>query len=131
MKRPALRGFLLSAMAHHKLPNYLRTHRRRAGFTQNELAFLLGSSSGNNVSRYERGVAIPILTTLLAYAVIFGTPINELFGGVLEEVERDVIARAEVLAGELQAVKLDKRTARKLELLRAIVFGLEIDAENS
>lgn len=118
-------------MARHKLPNYLRTHRRRAGFSQDELAFLLGCASGNNVSRYERGVAIPMLTTLLAYGVIFGTPIDELFGGVLEEVERDVIARAEALAGELQAIKLDKRTARKLELLRAIVFGPEIDAENS
>lgn len=72
-----------------------------------------------------------MLTTLLAYGVIFGTPIDELFGGVLEEVEQDVIARAEALAGKLQTENLDKRTARKLELLRAIVFGPEIDVENS
>jgi transcriptional regulator with XRE-family HTH domain len=104
-------------------------HRRRAALSQGELAFLLGST-GNNVARYERGAAIPMLTILLAYGIIFGTPVDELFGGVLEEVERDVIARAEALAGELQSVKLDNRTARKLELLRAIVFGPEISAEN-
>jgi hypothetical protein len=76
-------------------------------------------------------VAIPALKTLLAYQVIFGSPTGDLFGGVLEEVEQDVVARAEALARKLQAVKLDRRTARKLELLRAIVFATEIDAENS
>lgn len=36
-----------------KLTNYLRAFRKRAGFSQKEISFLLGIKSGAKVSRYE------------------------------------------------------------------------------
>ena len=54
-----------------RLPNYLRTYRKRAYLTQDELAFLLGTESGTRVSRYERFSREPAFQTVLAYGVIF------------------------------------------------------------
>lgn len=65
-------------MARRKLPNYLRTHRKRAGLLQRELALLLGCKSGAEVSRYERSTRQPTLRTALAYEAVFGTPAREL-----------------------------------------------------
>ena len=44
----------------HKLENYLRTYRRRAGLSQDEMAFLLGTKSGTKVSRYEHRLVPPV-----------------------------------------------------------------------
>ena len=72
-------------MSSHKLENYLRKYRRRAGLTQDELAFLLGCKSGAKVSRYERFARTPNLQTALAYEVVFGAPARELLAGAARE----------------------------------------------
>jgi len=114
-----------------KLPSYLRTHRRRVGFTQKELAFLLGCQKGSKVSRYERLIRFPSLKTALAYEAIFGTSMQELFAGIYEEIEQEVRKRAEVLFQKLYTEKPDPVTARKLDHLRTIIFGPDIIKENS
>ena len=73
-------------MASRKLPNYLRTYRKRAGLSQEEVAFLLGCQDGHKASRYELRKRKPNLETVLAYELIFGTPARELFAGVFEDV---------------------------------------------
>ena len=82
------------------LPNYLQTHRKRAALSQEEVAFLLGTkgaNKGNKVSRDEHYARTPTLENALAYEVIYGRPVRELFAGLYEEVERDVIAHAKML----------------------------------
>jgi len=113
------------------LPNYLLTHRKRIGLTQKELAFLLGCQDTSKVSRYELFSRMPVLETALAYEVIFGTSIQELFAGVYEEIERNVLKRAELLVQKLYTESPDLLTARKLEHLRAMLLGPDIIAENS
>ena len=81
-----------------KLPNYLRRYRKREGLTQEEIAFLLGSKSSTKVSRYERFVRTPNLETALAYEVIFGVPVRELFAGIHQRVQAKVIRRTAILS---------------------------------
>ena len=104
-----------------KLANYLRTYRRRAGLTQNEVAFLLGTASGTRVSRYERFDRQPGLPTAFAYEVVFAVPQRQLFGGLYERVEHQVRGRAGALIKRLEAGKVDPRTRLKLAALRRII----------
>lgn len=118
------------SMPRKKLNNYLRTYRKRAGFSQRELAFLFGCKSGAKVTRYERFVRRPTLRTALAYEAIFGASVRELFAGMYLEVERETAKRAAVLAQRLRTKKRDRLTPRKLELLRMITVAPDIIAEN-
>jgi transcriptional regulator with XRE-family HTH domain len=81
-----------------KLDNYLKTHRKRAGLSQDEVAFLVGMSSGARVSRYERARRLPSLETAFAYQALFDLPLKELFPGVYNTVTHKMQKRAHVLA---------------------------------
>jgi transcriptional regulator with XRE-family HTH domain len=83
------------------LSNYLRTNRKRAALSQEEAAFLLGIYGPNKaakVCRDENFVREPTLQTALAYEVIYGRPVRELFAGQYQRIEQDVAARAKILA---------------------------------
>lgn len=57
----------------------LKVLRRRAGLAQREVGILLGDQSDSRVGRYERGRRVPPLRVALAYQVIFGKLIADLF----------------------------------------------------
>src|SRR5207245_5960688 len=103
-----------------RLPNYLKTYRKRAGLSQDEVAFLLGCRSGAKVSRYERLARRPSLETAFAYEAVFGVPARELFAGVFEKVEGQIKKRARVLAGKLGVTETDRTIRRKLASLNAM-----------
>jgi len=118
-------------MKHRKLPNYLRTHRRRAGFSQDEVAFVLGCRSGAKASRHERHSRVPGLETALAYEALFGVPVRELFAGVYQKVETDVLKRARILEGKLSAAGgADRATLRKRYSLQALSCPAESVSSN-
>jgi len=81
-----------------QLSNYLRSNRKRLALSQGEVAFLLGMENSAEVSRYENFERIPSLETALAYEVIFGMPLSEIFGGLYQRVEGGVANRARMLA---------------------------------
>ncbi len=107
-------------MASHRLQNYLRTYRKRFGLSQDEVAFLLGCQSGAKVSRYERLGRQPSLEGILAYRIIFGMPVEDLFAGVYQKVEKITTKRARMLAQKLAKEGPNPVTSRKLEILRAV-----------
>jgi transcriptional regulator with XRE-family HTH domain len=111
-------------MSHAKLPNYLRTYRKRSYFSQDEVAFLLGCKNGSKVSRYENFSRQPTPETMFAFEIIFRVPVRELFAGTYHKVERDVLRRAQLLVRKTPAVNPDRITSRKLQALRTI-SGLE------
>lgn len=113
-----------------KLHNYLRTHRKRSGFSQKEIAFLLGVQSGARVSRYEHFLQCPTLRAVFAYEVIFRAPAHELFAGVFHEVERDIHKRAYTLIKTLSAAEQDGLTKRKVVMLRALTSGAVTDCSD-
>ena len=108
----------------HKLPNYLRAYRKGVGFTQAELAYLLGCRTGAKVSRHERFGRQPAIETVFAYETIFRVPARDLFAGISQRVERQTLIRARVLIRRLSKKPGDSVTARKTEFLREVSLGL-------
>ena len=107
-------------MSSTSLPNYLRSHRKRLGLSQDEVAFLLGSQSGAKVSRYERFARGASLETALALEAIFQKPASELFGGLYQEIEKQVVARAKALSYRTNYQKPGRQNAHKLQALTDI-----------
>ena len=107
-------------MSQH-LPNYLRTFRKRCGFTQAELAYLICEKKARTVSRYEQAVGEPRLRAAIACKVAFDAPLTELFAGVYEEVELDVILRAHMLCEHIEVHDQSPVADRKLDALRRIM----------
>lgn len=64
----------------HIKHNYLRWHRRKSHLTQEDLIFILGVKDKSQVSRWEKGERKPDIYTLLSYHLLFGIPIEEMFG---------------------------------------------------
>jgi transcriptional regulator with XRE-family HTH domain len=90
-------------MSPQRLDNYLRSHRKQSGLSQDEVAFLLGCESGSLLSRYEKRRRLPPLETALACEAVFGVPIAELFAGVQQRTIRDVEKRRAELKTRVQA----------------------------
>ena len=101
-----------------RLPNYLRRVRRRDGFSQREIAFLLGACGDGEVSKYESFARRPPLATAFLYEQLSGVPLRELFAGMYEEARATLGERARVLAGRLEGTR---GTERKRQLLQALI----------
>ena len=129
MTRQSLLGRTYHFMS-QKLQNYLRTHRKRAGLSQDEMAFLLGCQSGTKVSRYERFSRQPSLQNAFAYEVIFQIHMDQLFGGIYQKVEHKTLKRVRLLTQKLERAKPDQKTVRKLSVLKAIASGSAIEPVN-
>ena len=110
-------------MTSQRLPNYLRAYRKRAALSQEEVAYLLGCLSGAKVCRYERFLREPELVTALACQIIFRRPVGELFPGILEKVEREVISRARILERKAAKETGQPLPDRKRQSLAAIISG--------
>lgn len=103
-----------------QLPNYLRSSRKRLALSQGEVAFLLGTHSGAQMSRYERFMREPSLETALALEVILRRPASELFGGLYQKVREEVTARAKALAERTDRPKANRQTVHKRQTLTNI-----------
>jgi transcriptional regulator with XRE-family HTH domain len=78
----------------HLLAGDIRALRKARGLTLAETALKLGRSVGW-VSQVERGLSMPSLADMRAFADLFGVPISLFFGhDVPEEAERGVVVRA-------------------------------------
>ncbi len=95
-------------------PTALRTHRRRHGFTQRQVALLLGCRAGSKASRYERGVRVPTLETILAYELVFGVPARDLFPEVFAAIQAGLTDRVRALYQELDAAPVTPQVQQQL-----------------
>jgi DNA-binding XRE family transcriptional regulator len=100
-----------------RLPNYIRTYRKRSCLTQEEVAFILGSKSSASISRHERFKQKPDLETLLAYEMLFGTPVKNLFSNTHQEIEQKLRQRIRLLIRKLSHAGKGGRLAKKIETL--------------
>ena len=116
----------------HKLPNYIRSHRKCCGLSQKDVAFVLSCSNGAKISRYEHFKQQPNLETAVTLEILFRTPVRTLFGGVSERVERKVIRRVEKLTRKLEEGEQNRDTTRRIELLRALCCELrQMNGQNT
>jgi transcriptional regulator with XRE-family HTH domain len=83
------------APAHEQvLASDIRALRKARGLTLSEIALKLGRSVGW-VSQVERGLSMPSLADMRAFAALFEVPISLFFGhDVPDEAERGVVVRA-------------------------------------
>ena len=88
--------------------------------SQEEVAHLLGTETGEKVCRHERFLREPELRTALAYEVIFRRTVSEIFAGLYQQVEQEVAARARTLVSRSNRRKLNRRNARKGQTLLEI-----------
>jgi len=104
-----------------RLLHYLRNERRRLGFTQADIAALLGVQWKTRVSRYERGPALPPLDTGFAYQKIYGKHVSDIFAGTNEKVGSGVRERARDLLAKSPAphTAAEARRIRSLERIAA------------
>lgn len=117
-------------MSTSSINNYLRTYRKRAGLTQGEVAFLLGCKDAGQVSRYERCRRLPTLRTALACASILRTPLEKLFAGVQQEVDREASERRAKLRLDLEAPSQGgkaKSASKKLRWLTQTDASTQMD----
>jgi transcriptional regulator with XRE-family HTH domain len=111
-----------------KLPNYIRTYRKRTNLTQKEVAFLLGSKTSAHVCRHERLEQSPNLQTLLAYEILFRTPVRNLFGEMNQDVEQKLLQRIRLLVRKLVNSGNSRVKARKIEILNEILNERSLSA---
>lgn len=97
-----------------KLPNYLRSYRKRCGLSQSELAYLVklaDKSAWSNIERFHRQ---PSLRTALACEEVFGVPASQLFAGIKASADRETIRRMRLLRRRLDASRGAGRCLHRL-----------------
>jgi len=77
-----------------KKPNRLWIARKRRGLGQKQVAFLINKTI-DEISRYERGVRLPELPSILALEIIYGAPPRLLFKEFYDQVLAEVRQRIE------------------------------------
>ena len=77
-----------------KHPNSLAHYRKRMGFTQEQVAQLLGYRTRDALSRMEMGYSLPRLCTALQFAALYRIPVDFLYH------EKYVALRDEIRKGE-------------------------------
>jgi DNA-binding XRE family transcriptional regulator len=103
------------------LHTYLKTYRKRTGFTHDEVAFLLGGMCGTSYSRHEGHKRLPILKTALMYEFIFGATVRELYEGVFQDMQQRVLIRAKGLLASLEAKPKSAQRDQKIAVLRRLL----------
>jgi transcriptional regulator with XRE-family HTH domain len=108
-------------MTSNSVGTYLRFLRRKSGLSQSELARILGTVTGGQISRHERSVSPPTLIAAFGYQVVFRRPASEIFPGLFHTIEAGVVERLEAYEAALGESKAKGRAAapvaRRLEWL--------------
>lgn len=113
-------------MSQDPLKTYLLTYRKRTGLSQDEIAFLLGISSGTSVSKHETGARTPHLDAALSYEIILGPSVQELFAGRHTELARQIHRRAAKLLSRLETRPAVPANTQKLKTVTRL---LEVPSE--
>jgi len=79
----------------------VRTHRRRIGLTQTELARLIGYRGPGHISRLEQGLRVASVVEAFKLELIFGESPRIIFGRVIETALADVVKQVERLNEKL------------------------------
>jgi transcriptional regulator with XRE-family HTH domain len=112
-----------------KLDSYLLSYRRRSGFSQRELSYLLGYQCPSVLSRLEKGKRAPFLLVALAWEILFDVPAAELFPGLFARIEEEVLTRAFELYQRLEGNP--SRTAQAKRAVLAAAFERRTEREKS
>lgn len=103
------------------IESYLRTHRKRSGLRQDDIAFLLGLNGGYEVSRYEQLDRVPPLKSVFGMQVLFNALPHELYPGLYARVEKMTRQRIRALAATLECLPSDANAPFRKSFLMEII----------
>lgn len=69
------------------------------GFTQKQVALLLGQQDASMVSHYEHGRALPPLAVALGLEIIYRVPVAFLFPTMYDELRQDIRHQEDFMNG--------------------------------
>jgi transcriptional regulator with XRE-family HTH domain len=84
-------------LTRRRVPNNLYALRRIRGLRQKTVATLLGQKGTDMVSCYERGSALPPLSTAIKLSMILGAQLPEVFPHLHRKLEREIAELSETL----------------------------------
>lgn len=102
------------------LYNQTKTSRKKAGLSQDDVAFLLGKESGSYVSRVEQNKITPDLLTAISYQIIFDIPIDRMFSGIHREIQPTLITRIAKLTNELEKKGGNPKIRKRINFLESV-----------
>ena len=79
------------------IENDLFSYRKKRGYSQRDIASLLGHKSSAHISDYEKGKRLPNLKTALKLAVILSVQVDDLFDEIREEFRGKIQIKREKL----------------------------------
>ncbi|MFZ1813093.1 MAG: helix-turn-helix transcriptional regulator [Rhizobiaceae bacterium] len=94
----------------------LRLARRKAGFTQNDTAHLLGLRTAA-LSALEQGRRLPSLTQICTLSLIYGRSFESLFGAILRQARRDIEERLMTLPAKVRVCGATQNRTASLDRL--------------
>ena len=77
-------------------PGDLRLARRQSGLSQSDCGHLIDAST-DQVGKIERGIRLPTLREILAFSVLYGRSFESLYGPLVRDIRRQIMARLETL----------------------------------
>jgi DNA-binding XRE family transcriptional regulator len=89
----------------------LRSHRKRVGLSQKELALLIGYPNEGSVSRHERLYCAPPFHIALGYEAVFRIPVSSIFPGAYSEISERIEGRIEDWESQLRDSTVKGRRA--------------------
>lgn len=104
--------------------NYLKTFRKRTDFLLQDMAEIIGMSTGA-LSKIETGQLPPNIDVVLAYHLIFKIPIERLLKNHFKEGVYEMLLRSEALEQRLLDEKASKPIYKRLDLLKIIIDRLK------
>ena len=82
--------------------NELIIYRRRMGFSQKQVAAVLGLQSTSMLSRYESGQSVPPLLTALRLEILYRIPVAFLYSEIYRSLKEEIRALEDQVAGKGQ-----------------------------
>lgn len=87
-----------------KYPNHLTRYRVRLGYTQEQLAKLVGCRRAQTVRRLESGTTLPGMLTILKLSAALRTPVEFLYNDTFISLRDDIRRQEELTLKGIQGV---------------------------
>ncbi|OPY73241.1 MAG: Helix-turn-helix domain protein [Syntrophorhabdus sp. PtaU1.Bin002] len=87
-----------------RIPNCLRKCRKIAGYSQKQVALLLGIENAGMISRWENGSCFPSPVNIFRLAAVYHTMADALYIDLLRAVRREIQARRNQLEARRELV---------------------------
>ncbi len=104
--------------------HHIKRLRRLSHLSQADIAFLLGLKGLSVLSRYEAGKRLPHARHLLMLHLVFGTPIEALYGTHKDTLREEILDRLAKLHGKCAAKGGNAKIQRRKAFLEAALTRL-------